>query len=107
VNAVISLLARNHVTVTDLRVVDATLDDAFLGLTGRGEDGEETMANGRDAEHADTGQGGNCHVHGCHGLRLRTEDGGATLRTRTRHPVLGTGLSSVAPPGVRPDPRIP
>ena len=59
VNAVISLLARNHVTVTDLRVVDATLDDAFLGLTGRGEDGEEAMANGRDAEHADTVQGGN------------------------------------------------
>ncbi|MDI3417275.1 ABC transporter ATP-binding protein [Streptomyces luteolus] len=34
VNAVISLLARQHVTAHQLRVVDATLDDAFLHLTG-------------------------------------------------------------------------
>ncbi|MBO1336428.1 ABC transporter ATP-binding protein [Streptomyces sp. VRA16 Mangrove soil] len=37
VNAVISLLARNHVTAHQLRVVDATLDDAFLDLTGAGQ----------------------------------------------------------------------
>ncbi|NBE51342.1 ABC transporter ATP-binding protein [Streptomyces boluensis] len=34
VNAVITLLARNHITAHQLRVVDATLDDAFLDLTG-------------------------------------------------------------------------
>ncbi|MDI3404427.1 ABC transporter ATP-binding protein [Streptomyces cavernicola] len=34
VNAVLSLLARHHVTAHQLRVVDATLDDAFLDLTG-------------------------------------------------------------------------
>ncbi|TDD51778.1 ABC transporter ATP-binding protein [Kribbella antibiotica] len=34
VNAVISLLARNHITAHQLRVTDATLDDAFLNLTG-------------------------------------------------------------------------
>jgi ABC-2 type transport system ATP-binding protein len=33
VNAVITLLARNHITAHQLRVVDATLDDAFLDLT--------------------------------------------------------------------------
>ncbi|MDH6487184.1 ABC transporter ATP-binding protein [Streptomyces sp. SAI-127] len=33
VNAVITLLARRHVTAHQLRVVDATLDDAFLDLT--------------------------------------------------------------------------
>jgi ABC-2 type transport system ATP-binding protein len=33
VNAVISLLARHRVTAHQLRVVDATLDDAFLDLT--------------------------------------------------------------------------
>ncbi|MER6422634.1 ABC transporter ATP-binding protein [Streptomyces sp. NPDC001137] len=33
VNAVITLLARHHVTAHQLRVVDATLDDAFLDLT--------------------------------------------------------------------------
>ncbi|MCZ0986818.1 ABC transporter ATP-binding protein [Streptomyces diastatochromogenes] len=33
VNAVISLLARHHVTAHQLRVTDATLDDAFLDLT--------------------------------------------------------------------------
>ncbi|NEB05769.1 ABC transporter ATP-binding protein [Streptomyces sp. SID13726] len=33
VNAVITLLARRHVTAHHLRVVDATLDDAFLDLT--------------------------------------------------------------------------
>ncbi|KAF4408090.1 ABC transporter ATP-binding protein [Streptomyces lycii] len=36
VNAVISLLARRGVTARQLRVADATLDDAFLDLTGRG-----------------------------------------------------------------------
>ncbi|MFC7310068.1 ABC transporter ATP-binding protein [Streptomyces monticola] len=34
VNAVISLLARRHITAHQLRVADATLDDAFLDLTG-------------------------------------------------------------------------
>ncbi|MFD8219013.1 ABC transporter ATP-binding protein [Streptomyces sp. NPDC059697] len=34
VNAVITLLARNHITAHQLRVSDATLDDAFLDLTG-------------------------------------------------------------------------
>ncbi|MFE0104764.1 ABC transporter ATP-binding protein [Streptomyces sp. NPDC059009] len=34
VNAVISLLARRHITAHQLRVSDATLDDAFLDLTG-------------------------------------------------------------------------
>ncbi len=34
VNAVISLLARHHITAHQLRVTDATLDDAFLDLTG-------------------------------------------------------------------------
>ncbi|TWV30690.1 ABC transporter ATP-binding protein [Streptomyces misionensis] len=33
VNAVITLLARHHVTAHELRVTDATLDDAFLDLT--------------------------------------------------------------------------
>ncbi|WP_328640987.1 ABC transporter ATP-binding protein [Streptomyces canus] len=33
VNAVLTLLARRHVTAHQLRVVDATLDDAFLDLT--------------------------------------------------------------------------
>jgi len=33
VNAVITLLARHHVTARELRVTDATLDDAFLDLT--------------------------------------------------------------------------
>ncbi|WP_329570160.1 ABC transporter ATP-binding protein [Streptomyces sp. NBC_01361] len=34
VNAVITLLARQHITAHQLRVSDATLDDAFLDLTG-------------------------------------------------------------------------
>ena len=34
VNAVITLLARLHITAHQLRVTDATLDDAFLDLTG-------------------------------------------------------------------------
>ncbi|MFE4750248.1 ABC transporter ATP-binding protein [Streptomyces mirabilis] len=34
VNAVITLLARGHITAHQLRVSDATLDDAFLDLTG-------------------------------------------------------------------------
>ncbi|MFE9651308.1 ABC transporter ATP-binding protein [Streptomyces sp. NPDC006365] len=34
VNAVITLLARQHITAHQLRVTDATLDDAFLDLTG-------------------------------------------------------------------------
>lgn len=33
VNAVITLLARRHITARQLRVTDATLDDAFLDLT--------------------------------------------------------------------------
>ncbi|MGW5663596.1 ABC transporter ATP-binding protein [Streptomyces sp. NPDC003758] len=33
VNAVITLLARHHITAHQLRVMDATLDDAFLDLT--------------------------------------------------------------------------
>lgn len=33
VNAVITLLARGHITAHQLRVSDATLDDAFLDLT--------------------------------------------------------------------------
>ncbi|MEU6480485.1 ABC transporter ATP-binding protein [Streptomyces sp. NPDC047017] len=33
VNAVLSLLARRHITAHQLRVTDATLDDAFLDLT--------------------------------------------------------------------------
>ena len=33
VNAVITLLARHHITAHQLRVTDATLDDAFLDLT--------------------------------------------------------------------------
>ncbi|MFC5748880.1 ABC transporter ATP-binding protein [Actinomadura rugatobispora] len=37
VNAVISLLARNQITAHQLRVVDATLDDAFLDLTEKQE----------------------------------------------------------------------
>ncbi|MEU8485525.1 MULTISPECIES: ABC transporter ATP-binding protein [unclassified Streptomyces] len=37
VNAVITLLARHHVTAHQLRVADATLDDAFLDLTGAGQ----------------------------------------------------------------------
>ncbi|MGX1914526.1 ATP-binding cassette domain-containing protein [Streptomyces phaeochromogenes] len=39
VNAVITLLARTHVTAHQLRVTDATLDDAFLDLTGRTQEG--------------------------------------------------------------------
>ncbi|WP_328536583.1 ABC transporter ATP-binding protein [Streptomyces sp. NBC_00344] len=34
VNAVLTLLARHHITAHQLRVTDATLDDAFLDLTG-------------------------------------------------------------------------
>ncbi|MGW2724367.1 ABC transporter ATP-binding protein [Streptomyces sp. NPDC001492] len=45
VNAVITLLARHHVTAHQLRVVDATLDDAFLDLTKTDDtDTEETAA---------------------------------------------------------------
>ena len=33
--AVTSLLARRHVIAADLRVEQATLDDAFIALTGR------------------------------------------------------------------------
>jgi ABC-2 type transport system ATP-binding protein len=35
-NAVISLLARHRITARQLRVTDATLDDAFLELTEQG-----------------------------------------------------------------------
>lgn len=34
VDAAITLLTRHHITARQLRVFDATLDDAFLGLTG-------------------------------------------------------------------------
>ncbi|WP_425829383.1 ABC transporter ATP-binding protein [Streptomyces fractus] len=37
VDALVTLLARHHVTAHQLRVSDATLDDAFLDLTGAGE----------------------------------------------------------------------
>jgi ABC-2 type transport system ATP-binding protein len=37
VNAVLTLLARHHITAHQLRVSDATLDDAFLDLTGAGQ----------------------------------------------------------------------
>jgi ABC-2 type transport system ATP-binding protein len=36
VDAVTSLLARDHVTARELRVVDATLDEAFLRITAKG-----------------------------------------------------------------------
>jgi ABC-2 type transport system ATP-binding protein len=39
VNAVISLLARQQITAAQLRITDATLDDAFLDLTASDEDG--------------------------------------------------------------------
>ncbi len=44
VNAVITLLARTHVTAHQLRVTDATLDDAFLDLTGTSGPTEEVSA---------------------------------------------------------------
>jgi ABC-2 type transport system ATP-binding protein len=44
VNAVITLLARTHVTAHQLRVTDATLDDAFLDLTGKPDPAEEVTA---------------------------------------------------------------
>ncbi|MFF4359874.1 ABC transporter ATP-binding protein [Streptomyces sp. NPDC001604] len=49
VNAVVTLLARHHITAHQLRVVDATLDDAFLDLTKTDDtdtdtDTEETAA---------------------------------------------------------------
>ncbi|CAL9588316.1 multidrug ABC transporter ATP-binding protein [Streptomyces griseomycini] len=44
VNAVITLLARTHVTAHQLRVTDATLDDAFLDLTGTPGPTEEASA---------------------------------------------------------------
>ncbi|MCX3059962.1 ABC transporter ATP-binding protein [Streptomyces beihaiensis] len=37
VDALLTLLARHHVTAHQLRVSDATLDDAFLDLTGAGQ----------------------------------------------------------------------
>ncbi|MCX4829443.1 ABC transporter ATP-binding protein [Streptomyces sp. NBC_01016] len=37
VTALLSLLARQHITAHQLRVSDATLDDAFLDLTGAGQ----------------------------------------------------------------------
>ncbi|MFF2524832.1 ABC transporter ATP-binding protein [Streptomyces liangshanensis] len=39
VDAVVSLLARHHVTARQLRITDATLDDAFLDLTAPGAPG--------------------------------------------------------------------
>ena len=37
VTGLLTLLARQHVTAHQLRVSDATLDDAFLDLTGAGQ----------------------------------------------------------------------
>ncbi|MZD09504.1 ATP-binding cassette domain-containing protein [Streptomyces sp. SID5785] len=37
VDALLTLLARHHITAHQLRVADATLDDAFLDLTGAGQ----------------------------------------------------------------------
>ncbi|CAM5622431.1 ABC transporter ATP-binding protein [Streptomyces hirsutus] len=52
VNAVITLLARTRVTAHQLRVTDATLDDAFLDLTGQdsgtGPAGATERANATD-----------------------------------------------------------
>jgi ABC-2 type transport system ATP-binding protein len=42
VNAVTSLLAREHITAHELRVVDATLDDAFLRITAKAEGYSDT-----------------------------------------------------------------
>ncbi|MEU9783944.1 ABC transporter ATP-binding protein [Streptomyces phaeochromogenes] len=59
VNAVITLLARTHVTAHQLRVTDATLDDAFLDLTkdattttGATEDGTKAPSNDATKEAA-------------------------------------------------------
>ncbi|MCX5601368.1 ABC transporter ATP-binding protein [Streptomyces phaeochromogenes] len=59
VNAVITLLARTHVTAHQLRVTDATLDDAFLDLTkdattttGATEDGTKAPSNDTTKEAA-------------------------------------------------------
>ncbi|MCX4819504.1 ABC transporter ATP-binding protein [Streptomyces sp. NBC_01142] len=43
VNAVISLLARHRITARQLRVADASLDDAFLDLTERNDQQEERV----------------------------------------------------------------
>ncbi|WP_149828913.1 ABC transporter ATP-binding protein [Streptomyces tailanensis] len=42
VNAVLTLLARHHITAHQLRVTDATLDDAFLDLTGETQETHRT-----------------------------------------------------------------
>jgi ABC-2 type transport system ATP-binding protein len=44
VHAVTSLLARNQIIAADLRVEQASLDDAFVALTGRGVDHSSTTA---------------------------------------------------------------
>ncbi|MFD8308317.1 ATP-binding cassette domain-containing protein [Streptomyces sp. NPDC059690] len=53
VNAVITLLARHRVTAHQLRVVDATLDDAFLDLT-RADTGADTMTDAKADAKPDT-----------------------------------------------------
>ncbi|MEV5879761.1 ABC transporter ATP-binding protein [Streptomyces sp. NPDC052101] len=50
VDAVVSLLARHHITAHQLRVTDATLDDAFLDLTeGRTTEGRTTEGHTKEA----------------------------------------------------------
>ena len=40
-NAVVSALARNHIVAQELRVEQASLDDAFVAPTGRGIEGDD------------------------------------------------------------------
>ncbi|MFF5365261.1 ABC transporter ATP-binding protein [Streptomyces scabiei] len=54
VNAVLTLLARTHITAHQLRVADATLDDAFLDLTKPDTKGDPHPATRTGAE-ADAG----------------------------------------------------
>lgn len=58
VNAVITMLARNGVTAAELRVVDATLDDAFLGLTAREAEASAGRAVTAESADADAVRGG-------------------------------------------------
>ncbi|MFF4761652.1 ABC transporter ATP-binding protein [Streptomyces sp. NPDC001292] len=58
VNAVITMLARNGITAAELRVVDATLDDAFLGLTARTADTPAGPADTAEPADADAVRGG-------------------------------------------------
>ncbi|MFC5669623.1 ABC transporter ATP-binding protein [Streptomyces incanus] len=54
VNAVITLLARTHVTAHQLRVTDATLDDAFLDLTGEKDPTKNRRADATGTDRPDT-----------------------------------------------------